>query len=556
MKWNRTQISGVSWTLGVLLITWLVLCASFLHAEKLPSSYGSYGLVSEDEAVAIAELWIAMELNSGYLKIDEAERLQRLSNLQNRTVLYLVSKDELRDTPPEKGNVLAYIIKYEPSGFVIIAGSDRIQPIIAFDARSTFKWAGPEYYDLRNFIGNMIARRWRKLGRDVHPIWRYLRSKLQKGKALDKVTFERPKGTIYVLWHTAHWSQGGFYNDVVIANNGNTPGIPTGCTATAMAIKFRFHEWPITGNDKHSYCDNSGNIQYCHSVNFGAQTYNWSNMPTTNLTTPNLDVATLMYHCGVAVNMNYEVGASGAWPGHKVDDELAIHKFFRYKGTEYIRLLGQKLFEIDSTFKAELDSAIVSEELRHVFEDNGYTLSQNVTVTVKANNEWVIHDIGNGQEYVVVFNPGESMMPVYSLDESKQDEPSKASIRGGLPVICGSRSHAMVIDGYRDTQWPFFHVNHGHGGPGNAWYELFFGSDVEHSWPYCSPENYIYVNANWTGTENGNIQTPFNTFAEGESAVPTRGHLWLKAGTYSVAPITINKAMTIRSYEGTATLSK
>lgn len=552
MKWSRTQISRVS----ALLITWLVLCASFLHAEKLPSSNGSYGLVSEDEAVAIADLWIAMELNSGYLEIGEAERLERLSNLQNRTVLYLVSKDKLRNTPPEKGNVLAYIVKYEPSGFVIVAGSDRIQPIIAFDARSTFKWVGPEYSALRDFIGNMIARRWRRLGRDVHPIWRRLRSKLQKGKALDKVTFEAPKGTICVEWQTALWDQWRFYNDVVIANNGNTSGIPTGCTATAMAIKFRFHEWPITGNDSHSYDDVWGNVQYSHSVNFGAQTYNWDNMPTTNLTAPNLDVANLMYHCGVAVNMNYEVGGSSGWPGHEVDSELAIHKFFRYKGTEYIWLLGEKLFEIDSTFKAQLDNGVVSQDLRQVFVDNGYPLSQNITVTVKANNEWVIQDIDNGREYVVAFNQGENKMPVYSLDESKQDEPAKASIRGGLPVICGSRSHTMVIDGYRDTQWPFFYVNHGHGGADNAWWDLFFGSDIENSWPYCSPENYIYVDANWAGTENGNIQTPFNTFGEGESAVPTQGHLWLKVGTYSVAPVTIDKAMTIRSYEGTATLSK
>jgi len=32
------------------------------------------------------------------------------------------------------------------------------------------------------------------------------------------------------------------------------------------------------------------------------------------LTEHNSNVANLMYHCGVAVSMNYEVGRSGAWP--------------------------------------------------------------------------------------------------------------------------------------------------------------------------------------------------------------------------------------------------
>jgi subtilisin family serine protease len=69
----------------------------------------------------------------------------------------------------------------------------------------------------------------------------------------------------------------------------------------------------------------------------------------------------------------------------------------------------------------------------------------------------------------------------------------------------------------------------------------------------------IYVDAGWTGPENGNIENPYNTLSEGVSAVPVGGFLWIKAGTYTGpdnVPITFDKAMTVRSYEGTATIGQ
>ena len=66
-----------------------------------------------------------------------------------------------------------------------------------------------------------------------------------------------------------------------------------------------------------------------------------------------------------------------------------------------------------------------------------------------------------------------------------------------------------------------------------------------------------YVDGAWTGSENGTYWFPFNSVAEGVAAVPGGGLLFIKAGTYSGpgnAPVTISKPMTIRSYEGAATI--
>jgi hypothetical protein len=283
--------------------------------------------VSEQDAVAVANAWYAMELNSDHLKIDDVERAERFARIDDRRVQYMISDKELSDHPPEKGDIWAYIISYEPNGFTVVPGDDRIEPILVFNAQSHFAWGHPDSNFLSYFLGKEIAMRRDCLKDEVHPNWPYLRSKADQ--RLEDITFEERDRSIYILWETAIWAQSPFYNDEVIANNGNIPGIPTGCVATAMAIKMRFHEWPHIGQGSHSYDDTSGSIQYSHSVNFGAHTYDWADMPDTGLSGPNQDVADLMYHCGVAVEMNYEVGGSGALTS---DVLSAMNSYFRYNG--------------------------------------------------------------------------------------------------------------------------------------------------------------------------------------------------------------------------------
>ena len=453
-------------------------------------SNGFSALVSEDEAVAVADLWFAMELNSDYTRIEEPERLERLATLQDRQVLCLVSRNDLLDIPPVEGEVLAYVIKYEPTGFVIVSGEDRIEPIIVFDVKSEFRWDEPGRNFLRHFLGRTMVSRWQNLSKkvaegvsiNVHPNWLYLRSQLKKCVTLEEATHEPPEPAAFVLWDTALWDQCQFYNDTVATNNGYDSCVPTGCTATAMAIKMRFHSWPPSGSGSHSYDDNEGDIQFSHAATFGDERYYWGAMPTTSLTNPNIDVANLMYSCGVAVGMNYEHDCgcgdgpgSGAWP-----TAYSMNKYFWYKGST---------------------------------------------------NYWSGHE-----------------------------KPVQKSILGGLPVVLSSSAHTVVACGYRDTQSPYYYLNCGWNGAGNGWYNLnnICGSGpIDYSCPYSSPLNYIYVDGSWAGSENGNIQNPYNTLSEGESAVPGGGHLWIRTGTYTGAdnvPITFDGAMTIKSYEGTAVI--
>ncbi len=86
----------------------------------------------------------------------------------------------------------------------------------------------------------------------------------------------------------------------------------TGCVATAMAQVINYHKYPAKGTGTHSYTWNNRTL----SFDYANTTFDWANMLdvyTSSATTAQKNaVATLMYACGVSVNMSYGTGASGA----------------------------------------------------------------------------------------------------------------------------------------------------------------------------------------------------------------------------------------------------
>jgi hypothetical protein len=99
-----------------------------------------------------------------------------------------------------------------------------------------------------------------------------------------------------------------------------------------MGQIMRYWQYPSTGAGSHSYNSNNyGSL----SANFGATTYHYKNMPD-RLTSTNhpdscvLAVATLLYHCGVAINMNYGPSESSCNSNKVVP---ALSTYFRFPST-------------------------------------------------------------------------------------------------------------------------------------------------------------------------------------------------------------------------------
>ena len=147
------------------------------------------------------------------------------------------------------------------------------------------------------------------------------------------------------------WDQHRPYND-------NCPGgSVTGCSATAMAQVMKYWEFPNRGIGSHSYNHpDFGTL----SANFGATTYDWDHMPQHPVLATVTDVerqalSTLMYHCGVSIDMNYGLNESS---GDLWKMASTMSEFFGYAPT--VQWLYQRNYTESawkSLLKAELDAS-------------------------------------------------------------------------------------------------------------------------------------------------------------------------------------------------------
>ena len=142
-------------------------------------------------------------------------------------------------------------------------------------------------------------------------------------EALEKgydIMFSGSKGVTPLLF--TKWNQGCGYNALCpVDSKGPCGRVVTGCVATAMAQVLRYNAHPATG---------VGSKCYTHGVygqlcaDFSTAVYNYDAMTNTS---GNSHVALLMYHCGVAVSMNYGPSGSGAFSSSVA---TAMRNYFDY----------------------------------------------------------------------------------------------------------------------------------------------------------------------------------------------------------------------------------
>ena len=124
---------------------------------------------------------------------------------------------------------------------------------------------------------------------------------------------------------STQWGQDAPYNNKCPAINGQRP--PSGCVATAMAQVMNYYRWPEQGQGTGGYYVND---QYTPAEVNG--TYDWDRMPTgkgKSVMTENIKkaVSTLLFDCGKAVKMQYDIEGSGAF---QFDQALALARNFQY----------------------------------------------------------------------------------------------------------------------------------------------------------------------------------------------------------------------------------
>jgi len=194
----------------------------------------------------------------------------------------------------------------ENNGFIIVSGDDRAKGILGYSDSGSF--------DMNTLPDNL--KYWlRCYENELKPLLNYpdslsLMTTVQSNAPKRVSSFTT---TVSPLTTAIKWNQDAPYNNYCpVINAGTGERAVTGCVATAMAQVMKYYNWPVHGTGSNSYTTNTKKIAL--SVDFSQTQYDWANMTGTySSTSTNLQdsaVATLMYHCGVAVKMDYNQSSS------------------------------------------------------------------------------------------------------------------------------------------------------------------------------------------------------------------------------------------------------
>ncbi|MCQ2345885.1 MAG: C10 family peptidase [Paludibacteraceae bacterium] len=219
---------------------------------------------------------------------------------------------------PVSGQPAYYVFnRGQNAGFVIVAADDCTETVIAYADEGTFVSENmPD--NVAYWMQRIAASVEQNAQRPVNP--------LLKTPKRQKANF-----TPILLSVQTRWNQGYPYN-IQCPMDGDYNSV-TGCVATACAQVMKFYNWPVTGTGSHSYYWDGGEEGPAQtlSANFGATTYDWTNMlntyNSTATSTQQTAVATLMSHCGIACEMGYSASGSGAFTE---DMAQALYTYFGY----------------------------------------------------------------------------------------------------------------------------------------------------------------------------------------------------------------------------------
>ena len=252
------------------------------------------------------------------------EVAMKFMNTNAKTPLRYVDDLQLVTTYSIDRGDAAFHIFNTPNGFVIVAADDCATPILGYSDEGQFDVQNipiqlQDY--LQGFVEQIEYSIENHLETDEKTIrqWELVR---HTGRLTENRDGEAVEPLIAALW-----DQKCYYNAMCPEDeNGWCGRCVTGCVATAMGMILHYWGYPAQGSGSHTYTPDGYPEQ---SVNFGETIYDWANMPNQlaeTSTQAEIDaVSTLLWHCGVAVNMGYGAYASGA-----LLDVDALIDYFNY----------------------------------------------------------------------------------------------------------------------------------------------------------------------------------------------------------------------------------
>ncbi len=212
------------------------------------------------------------------------------------------------------GQPAAKLVRSDEKGFVLIATDKRLKPVIGFSLKNNI--------DLENIPPAMES--WLKsyslspaINQTAHNEWNQLKNASTK----DSRSF--PEVPVMI---PAVWNQSWPYNAHCPEHpNGSNGRCVAGCVATAMAQLMYYWQYPDSGNGSKTYFWGKDS-----TVNFGETNYDWSAMDNYINAMNRDEIAQIIFHSAVSVDMSFGPSASGSTISNSAD---ALKNYFRYVPT-------------------------------------------------------------------------------------------------------------------------------------------------------------------------------------------------------------------------------
>lgn len=255
---------------------------------------------------------------------------------------------QLSDISKASGFSNLYVFAGE-QGFVVMAADDCVQPILGYSLTGNFV--------AENMPTNVSG--WLQGYNDEiqYAIDNQMRATAETAKLWKELTEGNSKAgmaaTVVNNLLLTTWDQDPGYNDLCPNDNSTGQLTVTGCVATAMAQIMKYWEYPNHGVGSHSYTPETHPEYGLQSVDYGSTTYDWASMP---LSQPNTEVAKLMYHCGVSVDMDYDIASNGGSGAVTAYVAYALQTYFNYQPCTFRNKDDYTNIEWVGMLKAELDA--------------------------------------------------------------------------------------------------------------------------------------------------------------------------------------------------------
>ncbi|MDR2917723.1 MAG: C10 family peptidase [Tannerella sp.] len=229
---------------------------------------------------------------------------------------------------------IAFYVVSNDDGFVVVSGDQRFNPVLGYSTGQSFDpenippamiaflegYKAEMLYIVDNDIkceDDNLKKEWHNLKNGIIP------SDNENGlKAETILESDSPKtrsGAKYTLGQyllKTKWGQREPYNDKC-PFYAASKRCATGCVATSMAQIMCYWSYPDKGFGYNAYMPQNLPAEYTDSLfaDFASTNYYYNNMPEQISTGSSQNeiaaVSTLMYHCGISVNMNYNASSGG-----------------------------------------------------------------------------------------------------------------------------------------------------------------------------------------------------------------------------------------------------